>query len=107
MTIQEIRGDLRDIRYYYSRKAAFDKAMNSVATNAAVQKAERYNLEVKNAPPRLYDLYNMLYVENNTQLSLAEQWGFCEGYIRNLNRQLYAFFLNAFAEKMKGGENHV
>ena len=79
MTTEEIRAELQDVRYYYSRKAMFDRAK-----------------------PRLYDIYVTLYVENNTQASAAEKWGCSEGYIRYLNRQLYAFFVNAFANKNQG-----
>lgn len=89
MTIDEIRKDLQDVRYYYSRKAMFDRALESDVKHVAIEKAERYSRAVRDAPPRLYDLYVSLYVENNTQASTAEKWGYCEGYIRNLNKKLY------------------
>ena len=34
MTIQEIRQDLRDIRYYYSKKEQFDRASNIILPKA-------------------------------------------------------------------------
>ena len=74
----------------------------SGAKNAAVALAEKYGNAVCDAPPRLYDIYVTLYVENNTQASAAAKWGYSEGYIRYLNRQLYAFFKNAFANKNQG-----
>lgn len=88
MTTEEIRAELQDVRYYYSRKAMFDRAKACVAKNAAVALAEKYGNAVRDAPPRLYDIYVTLYVENNTQASAAEKWGYSEGYIRNLNRRL-------------------
>ena len=103
MTTEEIRAELQDVRYYYSRKAMFDRAKACVAKNAAVALAEKYGNAVRNAPPRLYDIYVTLYVENNTQASAAEKWGYSEGYIRNLNKQLYAFFVNAFANQNQTG----
>ena len=102
MTTEEIRAELQDVRYYYSRKAMFDRAEACVSKNAAVALAEKYGNAVRDAPPRLYDIYVTLYVENNTQASAAEKWGYSEGYIRYLNRQLYAFFVNAFANKNQG-----
>ena len=95
MTTEEIRAELQDVRYYYSRKAMFDRAKACVAKNAAVALAEKYGNAVR-------DIYVTLYVENNTQASAAEKWGYSEGYIRYLNRQLYAFFVNAFANKNQG-----
>ena len=97
MTVDELRKDLSDIRYYYSRKVMFDRAAGCVAKNAAIALAERYNGAIRNAPPRLYDLYISLYIENNTQASLAEKWGYSESHIRYLTRQLYAFLQGAFA----------
>ena len=40
MTTEEIRAELQDVRYYYSRKAMFDRAKACVAKNAAVALAE-------------------------------------------------------------------
>ena len=106
MTVDELRKDLSDIRYYYSRKVMFDRAAGCVAKNAAIALAERYNGAIRNAPPRLYDLYISLYIENNTQASLAEKWGYSESHIRYLTRQLYAFFQGAFEKTDKGGDEH-
>ena len=52
MTVDELRKDLSDIRYYYSRKAMFDRAADCVAKNAAIALAERYNGAIRNAPLR-------------------------------------------------------
>ena len=63
MTIEQIRRELQDIRYYYSRKAIFDRASDCVAKNAAVALARKYNEAVRTAPPKLYDLYISLYTD--------------------------------------------
>ena len=97
MTTEKIRKDLLDIRYYYARKTLFDRAANCIAKNATIRKAEQYNRFVENAPPKLYDIYIMLYVKSNTQRATAEKLGYSECYIRRLNKQLYTFFQNAFA----------
>lgn len=106
MTTEQIRRELQDIRYYYSHKEMFDRASDCVAKSTAVGLAEKYNAAIGSAPPRLYDLYISLYIWNNTQALLAEKWGYSEGHVRNLNRQLYAFFQSAFEKTQKGGDGH-
>lgn len=106
MTTEQIRRELQDIRYYYSHKAMFDRASDCVAKSTAVGLAEKYNAAIGSVPPRLYDLYISLYIWNNTQALLAEKWGYSEGHVRNLNRQLYAFFRGAFEKTQKGGDGH-
>ncbi len=49
MTTEEIRAELQDVRYYYSRKAMFDRAKACVAKNAAVALAEKYGNAGRNA----------------------------------------------------------
>ena len=99
MTINTIREDLKDIRYYFSRKDFFEKVYSKVGENAINEKIEKFNDIVRFAPPRLYDIYVSLYLENNTQESLAEKLGYSLVYISQLNRQLIRFFLTQFKEK--------
>lgn len=67
LTLKTIREDLKEIRYYYSRKSIFDEAFRQVAPNCILDKVRKYNDAVKAAPPRLYDLYICLHVKNYTQ----------------------------------------
>ena len=92
MTLATIREDLKDIRYYYSRQKVFDKALISVGENIISAKIKRYNDAIRQAPPRLYDLYVSLYLENNTQDSLSEKLGYTVETISRLNSQLVRFF---------------
>lgn len=92
MEIAKIREDLKDIRYYYSRKAMFEKASASVGENSILKKIDNYNTLIRLAPPRLYDLYVSLYLENNTQESLSDKLGYSVEYISKLNSQLIKFF---------------
>ena len=94
MELAEIREDLKDIRYYYARKDMFEKASASVGENKILDKINRYNSVVRLAPPRLYDVYVSLYLENNTQESLSDKLGYCIEYISKLNSQLVKFFQN-------------
>ena len=92
METAKIREDLKDIRYYYSRKAMFEKASASVGENSILKKINDYNALIRLAPPRLYDLYVSLYLENNTQESLSDKLGYSVEYISKLNSQLINFF---------------
>ena len=92
METAKIREDLKNIRYYYSRKAMFEKASASVGENSILKKINDYNALIRLAPPRLYDLYVSLYLENNTQESLSDKLGYSVEYISKLNSQLIKFF---------------
>lgn len=92
MNITAIKNDLKDIKYYYSRKAVFDKAAPSVGSNAVIGKIAKYNEIACTASPKLYDIYVMLYVENHTQESLSELLGFTPEYIQMLNSKLVKYF---------------
>ena len=97
LSIQEIREDLREIRYYYSKQKMFDSATKVIAS-ALLDKVERYNQAMKNASARLYDLYYSLYVQNNTQAALAYDWDLSVDYLKLLNRQLCEFLQKALPD---------
>ena len=96
ITIQEIRNDLRAIKYYYSKQKEFEKAAETVGESKIVETVKRYNQAVTNAPPRLYKVYIELYVHNNTQETVSFDWDCCVEYIRRLNKQLCIFLLDYF-----------
>ena len=91
MTIDEIRKDLYDIRYYYAHKSLFDKAGQAIVKNTILEKTAKYNLIMEKADPRMYALYVALYTENNTQIVVAEDWNVSEGYVKYLNKRLLLF----------------
>jgi len=95
MTIQELRSDLRAIKYYYSKQKEFEKAAETVGESKIVETVKRYNQAVTNAPPRLYKVYVELYV-HNTQETVSFDWDCCVEYIRRLNKQLCIFLLEYF-----------
>ena len=84
--LDKIRSDLKEIRYYYSRKAMFDECKNIVIGSSIMEKVRRYNEAVKTAPPRLYDMY-MRY----TQEALSAELNYTPVYIQMLNKQLLLF----------------
>ncbi|MBE5745672.1 MAG: hypothetical protein E7359_00050 [Clostridiales bacterium] len=100
-TLNKIREDLKDIRYYYSRKEIFEKVSDSVGENTILEKIDLYNNAIRSASPRLYDLYVSLYLGNQTQESLADRLGYTIEYISRLNSQLVKFLYT----KLSKGDN--
>lgn len=101
MTIQEIRLNLREIRYYYEHEKLFKTYSKTIPARYITEMVEKYNRVIENAPPRLYAVYVELYVNNNSQAALAEDWGFTNEYIRSLNKKLCIFLLDEFENTTK------
>ena len=40
-TLQDVRRDLKEIRYYYSKQKLFDSTAQSVVGNAVLEKVQR------------------------------------------------------------------
>ena len=86
MTLNEIREDLREIKFYYSMKKTFDSSeVRSVAT---LNKVDKYNKIMESAPAKLYILYVELYINNNTQTSLADMWCYSREYIQDIHTKM-------------------
>ena len=102
LTLTTIRNDLKDIKYYYSRKALFDKAFEYTGENDVIKKVERYNDVMRLAPPKFYDLYYSLYIMNHTQESYSDELGFTPEYIQMLNKKLLKFLQTKLVNE---GEN--
>ena len=99
MTNQELKADLRDIRYYHTHKSMFERAEDTGFKNAVVKKTDRYAQAMSNAPPRLYALFIALYVSGKTQKATAQEWQVSEWYIRNIDRKLQTYLI----KEMSGG----
>lgn len=91
ITIEQVREDLKEIRYYYAQLKDVDRVSKSVGGSERRAMVERYNAAVCKAPIRLYHLYGALYVDNNTQLVVALDWDCSVDYIKRLNKQLCKF----------------
>lgn len=74
MSPEDIRKDLIDIRYYYSRKEQFDKAERLVGPCEIRHKVDVYNKAVCKVSPKLYDFYVSMFVFGNTQEGLAAEY---------------------------------
>ena len=98
MKLETIRADLKEIRYYYTRKDIFDEATKIVGGNNILEKVERYNRVVCHAPPLLYDLYVGLYIKGNTQEALSVELGYTPEYVQMLHKKLLLFLQNKIDE---------
>ncbi len=97
LSIQQIREELREVRYYYSKQKMFESMEAAGIKNKSKQLADKYNKAMENAPIKLFDLYIALYIQNNTQLVVAEDLGYVIDYVRQLNRQLYIYLQGELA----------
>ncbi len=105
LTLKEIRKDLKDIKYYYSRQKLFEEVSERVGSNTVIVTVNKYNEAIKLATPKLFDLYVSLYVKNHTQESFADELGFTPEYIQMLNKKLLKFFQSNLAKEVNNNDN--
>lgn len=98
MELKTIRSDLKEIRYYYTRKEIFDEATRIVGGSNILEKTERYNRAVCFAPPLLYDLYVGLYIKGFTQEALSVELGYTPEYVQMLHKKLLLFLQKQMKE---------
>ena len=91
VSLNKIRDDLKEVRYYYARKELFDETFKSISANTILEKVYRYNDAIRTAPLRLYDLYVCLYTKNYTQAALALELCYTPEYIQMLHKKLLLF----------------
>ena len=89
--LDKIRSDLKEIRYYYSRKAMFDECKNIVIGSSIMEKVRRYHEAVKAAPPPPHDMDLMLDAKGYTQEAVSAELNYTPVYIQMLNKQLLLF----------------
>ena len=99
MTANEIRDDLKEIKYYYSHKDIFEKASKYIGAHSCIEKIHKYNDIIRNAPVRLYEIYVSLYLENFTLESLADKEGYSYVHIQRIHGQLVKFLEEKLNEK--------
>jgi len=91
LSLFQIRNDLKAIRYYYSHKDLFDNAFQETGVNDIISKVQIYNQMIKSASPKLYHVYVGLYLQGNTQESLAAELKYTPEYVQMLNKKLLKF----------------
>lgn len=96
VTVDQIRRDLKNIRYYYARREVFENSEAEIGGMAFLPIIRKYNQAIREAPPRLYDLYVSLYLLNNTQRELADKMGLTPEHVQVLHRGLIHYFQEHF-----------
>ena len=92
ITKEKIRSELKDIRYYYSKKEAFDAHFRETGENNVLQTIAKYNEIIRRASPQLYEVYASLYIRGITQESAAEEMDYSAYYVFKLNNKLVKMF---------------
>lgn len=101
MTLNEIRQQLKTIRLYYTNKARFSAAFDTLP-HSVTQLAEQYAEIVRTAPLDLYLIYYELYVKGLTQDAAAVDLNYSTEYIRQKNKRLLLFLQQRI--NAQGGE---
>ena len=91
ISTERVRRDLKDIRYYYARKAILDSVKGDVGINKVRSMVDRYNKIILNAPLYLFDLYVCLYVKGYTQDKMAVELNVSSQYVHSQNKKLVEF----------------
>lgn len=107
ISMDKIREDLKDIRYYFARKAIFDSVSVGVGLNQILDKVEMYNRAILASPPRLFDLYVCLYTKGYTQEALSAELGFTPEYVQMQHKKLLLFLQSRFDESENGEEEVI
>ena len=98
MTLNEIRQQLKTIRLYYTNRARFSAAFDTLS-HTVKELADKYAAVVSTAPLDLYYIYYELYVKGLTQEATAEDLNYSAEYIRQKNKRLLLFLQNKFNGK--------
>ena len=99
MTLEEVKRDLQEIRYFYTCKSLFDKVADVEIYSRVADKAALYNKAISFAPAHLFDIYVAVYVNGNTQGRYARESGYSCGNIKKLNQELKEYLLREIARK--------
>ena len=100
VTMEQIKKELANILYYFSRKDTFAKAFDSVGQNGILVTVTRYNQIICMAPPRVYEVYVCLYIECCTYEAAAERLGYSVSYIYKSNKKIVDFFYDAMNQEV-------
>ena len=91
ISLEKVRRDLKDIRYYYARKAVLESVKGDVGINKVRNMVDRYNKIILNAPLCLFDLYVCLYIKGYTQDKMAVELNVSSQYVHSQNKKLVEF----------------
>ena len=92
LTLEQIKQDLEEIRYYYSRQKWLKFTLNRVVSNQISEKVKKYNNAIHAASPNLYDMYVSLYVLNNSQEVVSFDLDLTRYSVTKLHKKLLLYF---------------
>lgn len=98
MTLNEIRQQLKTIRLYYTSKARFSAAFDTLP-HSVTELAAAYAATITSAPLDLYLIYYELYVQGLTQEAAAVDLNYSTEYIQQKNKRLLLFLQQKLSEK--------
>lgn len=98
MTENEIRSELRQVRYYHLHKKHLDIQLKNGTPNQITHIIKKYNRMIKDAPIMLYHIYVGLYIWGQTQEALAFDMDFTTDYISKCHKKLIKFFFEKSLE---------
>ncbi len=98
VTLQQIRADLREIRFYYINKETMDEAFQTTGQNEIMSLVEKYHKIMQTAPLKLYYLYVGLYIKGNTQEAYSMIVNYSPEYVQMLHKQLLQFIQSNLEE---------
>lgn len=96
MISEQVKTELREVKYYFSRKANMDALSKNAGESSAKALADKYVNAIRQAPAKLYDLFGCLYIQNKTQEAVAMELCYSDEHIRRLTKDL----INYFAKKI-------
>lgn len=97
-TLNEIRDELKEVKYYYSRQKYLDAAVGLVGVNEVMKTVHKYNSIACRAPIMLYDVYVCRIVKGLTQEATAMEFGIATDYSQKLYKQLLLYFQQKITE---------
>lgn len=98
-TLNEIRDELKEVKYYYSRQKYLDEAVGFVGVNEVMKIVHKYNAIACKAPIMLYDVYVCRIVKGLTQEATAMEFGIAADYSQKLYKQLLLYFQQKITER--------
>ena len=80
-TLDEIRRELKHIRYFYLHRAEMEIGFQETGGNLVLEIIKAYNKAIYSAEPKLYHLYISLYHRGLTQEAFAAECNYEPEYI--------------------------
>lgn len=96
MSMETVKRDLEEIKFYYANQTDFDLAARSIGESAVLVKIKRYTEAIVKAPAMLYGIYVALYVNGMTQFDYATDYKRSTDYVGKLHAQLCQYLSEYF-----------